>query len=104
MARQAVEQASWEVAREASIARDAGSAVANAVGRGGDLLDQLGCVRSTVAVNVGGFAVPPGQAASVSVVVTCTMDLGGLVFPGIPGEFTFTARGASPIDTYRQHS
>ncbi|MDR1266156.1 MAG: pilus assembly protein [Propionibacteriaceae bacterium] len=104
LAQQAVEQASWEVAREASIARNATTAQINAVTRGEALLADLGCVRSTVAVDTSGFAVPPGQPAAVAITVTCTMNLGGLVFPGIPGEFTFSAHETSPIDTYRQHS
>ena len=103
LARQAVEQAAWDAAREASIARTASQAQNNATSRATNLLTSHGCT-PTVAVNTSGFNVPIGQPATVTVAVACTIDLSQLTLPGIPGTITLTAHEETPLDKYRQRT
>jgi len=100
LARQAVEQAAWDAAREASIARSASEARINATSRATALLASLGCVPQ-VTVNTSGFSVPIGQPATISAAVACTVDLSQLSLPGIPGTITLTANEETPLDKYR---
>lgn len=99
----AVEQASAAAAREASIARTPDAAGATARAAAADVLDRrdLRCATLTVTVDSSGFAVPIGQAAQVSATVTCSVSIGQLAVPGLPGTKTVTARTASVLDTYR---
>jgi len=101
LARQAVEQAAWEAAREASIARTAEAARFVAVNRATELLRQLGC-QPAVTVDLAGFSRPVGQAAEVSAAVACTVELSALAVPGLPGQLTLHALASSPLDRYRE--
>lgn len=89
-------------ARAASIERTAGRArssaaeVAAATLRSGN----VSC-SPNVSTSTGGFAVPVGQPASVTTTVTCTVGLGDLAAPGLPGSRTFTSTATSPIDRFR---
>ncbi len=98
----AVAAAARDAARQASIARTQSTAQANALASARAALaqDGLGC-SPTVTVNTAGFAVPVGQPATVSAVVTCTVHLSDLLLPGLPGSKTVQAAYTSPLDPYR---
>ena len=100
LARQAVQHAAWEAAREASLARTAADARAAASTQATALLTRLGC-HPAVSVDTSGFAIPVTQPAQVSVAVACTIDVGELALPGVPGTITFHATADSPLDRYR---
>lgn len=102
LAHLAVEAAARDAARQASIARTPGAAQAAAVQSAGAALasDGLDCT-PLVAVDVRGFAVPPGQPASVTATVTCNVRLSDLSVPGMPGSRSLTATFASALDPYR---
>jgi Flp pilus assembly protein TadG len=100
----AVEQAAAAAAREASLSRDAREArgraeqVASAA-----LVDQgIVCQPMRSRIDTTGFAVAIGRPASVSVEVACTVPLGDLAVPGIPGSRLITADASSPLDSYRE--
>jgi Flp pilus assembly protein TadG len=100
LARQAVEQAAWDAAREASIARTPAEARAKATDRATALLTDLGC-QPTVTVDTSAFALPVSQAASVTADVSCRVDLSQLTVPGLPGQIVLQATSSSSLDTYR---
>jgi len=62
--------------------------------------DGLDC-SPAVTVNTAGFGVPVGQPAQVSATVTCTVPLGDLIVPGMPGSRTLRAFFTSPLDPFR---
>lgn len=101
---QAVEAAAAEAAREASIARDPGTAQAAARARGLASLDnqEVPCTARDVNVDTRGFSAPLGTAATVEAIVTCDVDLSDVALPGVPGELTITRTMSSPIDSYRE--
>ena len=103
VARQGVQTAAAEAARQASIARTAGEATAKAqAGAQQTLADQqLQCLSSSVVTDTSGFAAPVGTPASVSATVTCQVDLAGVAIPGLPGSLNITASFQSPLDTFR---
>ncbi|HEY2506787.1 MAG TPA: TadE/TadG family type IV pilus assembly protein [Streptosporangiaceae bacterium] len=103
VAQGSVEAAARDAARQASIAltpaaaRADGQASAEAALRG----DGLDC-DPVVSVDVSQFwTVPPGQPASVSATVRCTVPLSNLALPGLPGSHTLTAHFSSPLDVFR---
>ncbi len=95
--------AAQAAARQASLARTAAgaSAAAEAEARASLAGQDIDCQRLDVAVSTGGFAVAVGQAASVSVDVTCAVSLGDLGLPG-PGSITVAETATSVLDTYRE--
>ena len=103
LARQGVQTAAAEAARQASIARTAGEATTKAqAGAQQTLADQqLRCLSSSVVTDTSGFAAPVGTPASVSATVTCQVDLAGVAIPGLPGSLNITASFQSPLDTFR---
>ncbi|MEU7802752.1 TadE/TadG family type IV pilus assembly protein [Micromonospora arborensis] len=103
LARQAVEAAAFDAARTASLARTAGAAQATATSAAGSTLDAQGlsCASLTVSVSTGGFAVPVGQPATVTVTVVCEATFADVALPGMPGGATLNASFTSPLDTYR---
>ncbi len=89
-------------ARAASIERSSGQARSSAAQVAAATLRSGGVSCSPdVSTSTGGFAVPVGQPASVTTTVTCTVALGDLAVPGLPGSRTFTSTATSPLDTYR---
>lgn len=104
MTDQAVDAAAAEAARAASISRSAGQAHAQAQAQAGASLTNHGleCLTRSVVVDTSGFTAPVGTPATVTVTVTCQVDLGDLVVPGVPGSRTSTATVTSPLDTYRE--
>lgn len=103
VAGQAVDQAASEAARTASVARSKVEADSTAQAAAENTLrDQdLRCHRLTVQVDTSGFNTPVGTPASVSVVVTCDVQVGDLR-PAITVSRTVTGSASSPLDTYRQ--
>ena len=104
LAKQSVQSAATQAAREASIARTQPEANSTAdVAATRSLAEQgLDCVSSSVSVDTSGFASPAGTPASITAEVTCVVNLSDLAVPGIPGSQTVTATADSPLDTYRE--
>ena len=103
IARQAVGAAAGEGARSASIARTRASADHDAAAAAISTLanQRLQCVTTQVVVDTSGFATPVGDAASVSVTVTCIVNLRDIAVPVMPGTVPITVTMTSPLDTYR---
>lgn len=99
----AVEQASAAAAREASLARSPEAARQAATQAALDNLagQDLHCTALVVVVDAAGFAVPVGSPAYVSARVSCTVELGDVSVPGMPGSRTLTAETQSTLDRYR---
>ena len=104
LAKQSVQSAASQAAREASIARtqpEANSTADAAATR--SLAEQgLNCVSSSVTVDTSGFASPAGTPATITAEVTCVVNLSDLAVPGLPGSQAVTATADSPLDTYRE--
>jgi len=104
LAKQSIQSAASQAAREASIARTqplANSTAAAAANR--SLAEQgLDCLNATVSVDTSGFASPVGTPATITAEVTCVIRLSDLSVPGLPGSKTVTATADSPLDTYRE--
>ena len=103
LAHQSVDAAAAEAARVASIARTPGEAQTLATASGNQALTNQGlaCSGMTVTVDTSGFAVPVGTPATVSATITCTVELGDVAIPGLPGAITIEQTARSPLDTYR---
>jgi Flp pilus assembly protein TadG len=100
LAKQSVQSAASQAAREASIARTQPEANFTAIR---SLAEQgLNCVSSSVTVDTSGFASPAGTPATITAEVTCVVNLSDLAVPGVPGSQTVTATADSPLDTYRE--
>lgn len=99
----AVESAARDTARQASIARTAAEARANALGSAATSLSSSGvtCEAVDVRVNTAGFGRPVGSPATVQATIRCTVPLADLAFPGLPGSVVRQATATSPLDPYR---
>ena len=104
LANQAIQAVAYDTARAASVARDRAAATSDANRVAGFTLasNGLSCLSTTINVDTSGFERSAGQAATVTTTVTCTLSLGDLSLPGVPGTVTLTADASSPIDTYRE--
>ncbi|MBO2460342.1 TadE/TadG family type IV pilus assembly protein [Actinomadura violacea] len=97
-----VAQAAADAARQASIARTADQAQAAARSSAMSTLHDRGLhCAPTVRLDLSGFNRPVGQPATVSVRVTCVIQLSDLALPSMPGSRTVTKSHRSPIDPYR---
>ncbi len=103
IAGQAVQAAAADAARAASIARTPVDAATDAtVAATTSLTNQhVRCATQDVAVGATGFTVPVGRVATVSVTLSCVVDMGDLALPGVPGTTTLTSTMTSPLDTHR---
>jgi Flp pilus assembly protein TadG len=103
IAHQAIDGASRAAAREASLARTPQAARAAATRAAtANLADHnLHCTHVTVSVDTTGFSIAVGTPAQVTARVTCTLDLGDLSVPGVPGSRSLTSQSVSVLDTYR---
>ena len=103
-ARASVDEIAHSASRAASLARSAGAADAAAHEVAAMRADSSGlrCSPLRVAVGTGGFAVPVGQPASVSVSVTCRVPLSDILVPGWPGSIQVAADATSVLDRYRE--
>ena len=101
---QALQSASADGARSASLARDAQTARTDArEAATASLANQhLGCTQVDVAVDTSDFNKAPGVPGSVDVTVSCRLDLSDLAVPGVPGSRVLTITMSSPIDTWRE--
>ncbi|MFH8767338.1 TadE family protein [Streptomyces althioticus] len=98
-----IDAAAEDAAREASIHRTASSAQAAAHAAAAESLDDQGiaCASSSVAIDTSGLSVPVG---TVTVTVTCTVNLSDLLLPGVPGAKSLTSTATSVVDQYRERS
>jgi len=101
---QALQSAAADAARSASLARkadvardDAREAATSSITN-----QKLGCSAIDVAVDTSDFDKQPGVPGSVSVTVSCRLDLSDLAVPGVPGSRILRATMSSPIDTWRE--
>jgi Flp pilus assembly protein TadG len=99
LARSQVDGAAAQAARAASLAADAAAAgpAAGAAARAALAGDAITCSQLTVTADTTDFT-PGGQ---VSVTVSCTVSLSGLLLLRLPGSETLTAAAAAPIDEFR---
>jgi Flp pilus assembly protein TadG len=99
-----IDAAAEDAAREASIHRTAAAAQGAAQAAATESLDDQGikCASTSVSVDTGGLSVPVGQVGTVTVTVTCTVDLSELLLPGVPGARTLTSTATSVVDQFRQ--
>ncbi|MEU5281159.1 TadE family protein [Streptomyces asoensis] len=99
-----IDSATENAAREASIHRTAAAAQGAAQSAAAQSLDDQGitCSSTSVRVDTGGLSVPVGQVGTVTVTVTCTVNLSDLLLPGVPGVKTLTSTATSVVDQYRQ--
>ena len=63
---------------------------------------QVVTTRASIDTDLGGFQVPVGQPASVSVRLSCTVPLADLIVPGWPGAWQLKAEATSALDRYRR--
>lgn len=117
VAAEAVESAAHDAARAASISRDAGTAgqrARDAAVRqldwrglsctGTPTVDLSGAVNGQATSFAAAFRSSVGQQASVTVRLTCTVDLSDLrldALPGMPSSRRVSASFTSPLDRYR---
>ncbi|MGW1894135.1 TadE family protein [Streptomyces sp. NPDC002004] len=99
-----IDAAAEDAAREASIHRTAASAQDAAHAAATETLNDQGltCASTSVSINTGGLNVPVGQVGTVTVTVSCTVNLSDLLLPGVPGARTLTSTATSVVDQYRQ--
>jgi hypothetical protein len=93
-------------ARDASLARSSAAAeqVATASASSALASRDLHCADVQVTVDTSGFVSAPGDPASVTVVVSCTVDLSDIGVPGLPGSRTLRDAATSPLDPARDLS
>lgn len=93
-------------AREASLARSSAAAQQLATASATEALSSrdLHCADVQVTVDTAGFRSAPGAAASVTVAVSCTVDLSDVGAPGFPGSRTLRDTATSPLDPARDLS
>lgn len=60
------------------------------------------CAHPQVSSELSGFAIPAGQPATITVILTCSVPLSDLIVPGLPGHRTITVKASAPLDTYRE--
>lgn len=99
----AIEQAAAAAARSASVSRDARTAESAARQTVVESLQGQGldCATVSTSVDTAGFAIAVGRSAAVTVAVRCSISLGDLAVPGLPGSTTVAASATSPLDRYR---
>ncbi|MFE7302568.1 hypothetical protein [Streptomyces sp. NPDC057579] len=97
-----VDNAANSAARAASQAADADTAQARGRAAADAALrqDDRNCTSRTIDIDTSAFASPPGQAASVTATVTCTIPMAQLSVPGLPGSKTLRATAISTVDQY----
>lgn len=106
VAHQGVEAVAYDAARSASIARTPTEAQERAAMAVEYALDAQGlrCASHNLDLDTSGLDKPAGQPGTVTVTVSCTIDLDDLAVPGIPGQYTVSATMAAVVDAYRAAS
>jgi Flp pilus assembly protein TadG len=103
IAREAVDAAARDAARQASIALTPGTAKTAALASAQVALSQDGLdCRPLVTVDTSGFGLPAGTPASVTATVRCRVPLSDLVVPGLPGSRLLISTFTSPLDPFRE--
>ena len=97
-----VSGAAAQAARAASIARDPGDATAAAEQTATAALadENITCANLAVSTNTSGFV----AGGTVSVTITCHVDLADLAGLRLPASTAVTSTAVSSIDTYRETS
>lgn len=97
-AHQRVEEAARAGAQAASVALDRGAAATAASTMAYSGLDRgHPCARVDVRTDTTAF----GPGGTVTVTVTCRLDLGGMAVPGLPSVASVSATTTAPVDRYR---
>lgn len=106
VAHQAVESASADAARSASIARTSKDAKHDAQQAAQVSLanQDVHCLSIEVNIDASDFTKSVGQPGTVSVTVECRLDLSDLSVPGVPGTRVIRATTSSPLDTWRERA
>ena len=75
-------------ARDASLARSAAAAQQMATDTATTALTSQGlhCINVQIRVDTSGFSAPPGTSASITVAVSCTVDLSDIGVAGLPDD------------------
>jgi Flp pilus assembly protein TadG len=99
-----VQDAANAAARSASLSRTAGTASSNATLAANNSVNiaDLDCVNLQISVDPSGVTAPLGTIGNVSTTITCTVNLADIALPGLPGTYTITATGSSPVDPFRE--
>jgi Flp pilus assembly protein TadG len=104
VARAVVADAARSAARDASLSRDA--VTANAVADEGarrDLAEQdVNCTSVSIDVDASAMQAPLSQSGDITVTITCTVGMGDLLVPGLPGSIDVKATFSSPVDAFRE--
>ncbi|MDQ0772952.1 Flp pilus assembly protein TadG [Streptomyces aurantiacus] len=97
-ARLQVEDAAHQAARAATVSRSPSAATMSARSTAEAALSEAGVTCRPVTVAIRGTLQP---GSTVSVTVSCTVDLHDLALLRVPGTTTLTARFAAPVDLHR---
>lgn len=102
-AHSALDDAAAQAARAASLSRtaDAASMAGEAAARSEISQRGLNCMGLEVIITTAGFSRAVGMEASVSAVVTCTVEVRDLTVPGMKGNVKLEGKATSPLDRYR---
>jgi Flp pilus assembly protein TadG len=105
LAKQAVDAATADAARVASLSRDAMTAKSDAIEVAQASLANQGitCLDTTIIVDTTALRRPAGTPGVVTATVSCTLRLADLGLPGTASR-TITATVTSPIDTWRERA
>lgn len=105
LAQNSVFAAARDAARQASISRTPQQAMAQARSGALNELAAQGLKCDPASVSLPGieskFAILPGLPATITVTVSCRVNLADLLMPGLPGSKVLTASFSSPLDLYR---
>ena len=104
IAQGSVDAAARDAARQASIARSPADALTAAQDSASAELagESLNCMPTIELPGLGrAFAIPVGEPASVTAIVSCTVSLSDLLVPGLPGSRLLTGTFTSPLDPFR---
>ncbi|TNM37684.1 pilus assembly protein [Nocardioides albidus] len=101
---QALQSAAADAARSASLARNADVARtdARAAATSSITNQKIGCSAIDVVVDTSDFDKQPGVPGSVTVTVSCRLDLSDLAVPGVPVARVLRSTMSSPLDTWRE--
>ena len=104
LARQAVQSATFDAARAASLARTQTEAHTAATKTAAATLanQKLPCATTQLDLDTTGFAKPVGTPATITVRLVCDVATGDLGLPGIAATVTVDAEATSPLDVYRE--
>jgi Flp pilus assembly protein TadG len=99
-----VQDAANAAARNASLSRTVGAATANATTGANNSVNLAGldCINLQISVDPSGITAPLGTIGNVATTITCTLNLSDIALPGLPGTYTITATGTSPVDPFRE--